>query len=103
SALGLALLSPGTGIVHFARTGSASSLVAGLSLGVLYLVSYRRQKEQQTFAEETGLLASAFWAASTVPKALKSGWKPLPLGWSVMAMYGVGVFGTSVNKKRLAA
>lgn len=47
----------------------------------------------QSYGVEMALLASLVLAGSSVPRAMRSG-KPLPIGLSVMAAFGLYRFGT---------
>ncbi|KAJ6144382.1 hypothetical protein N7470_008277 [Penicillium chermesinum] len=88
SANALGLLTSLGGVIGYARTGSVPSIAAGLSIGVLYLLSAFRARAGQPYAEEIGLLASA------------TGFKPVPTGLSVLATYGVVVFGLAFRGKK---
>ncbi|PTU20567.1 hypothetical protein P175DRAFT_0501187 [Aspergillus ochraceoroseus IBT 24754] len=98
SALTLALLTSLGGIIGYARTGSIPSIAAGVSIGALYLVSFLRLKSGQPYGAEIGLLASLVLGGSSVPRAIRSR-KPVPVGLSVMALYGIWAFGGAVYGK----
>lgn len=87
-------------MIGFARTGSIPSIAAGLSIGVLYLVSAFRGRAGQPYAEEIGLLASAVLGGSSIPRAIKTGFKPVPTGLSVLATYGAVVFAIAFRGKK---
>lgn len=74
--------------------------MAGLSVGALYLLSFSRLRSGETFGEELGLLASAVLGGSSIPRVIKTGGKPVPLGLSVLATYGLVVFGLAFKEKR---
>ncbi|KAJ5678258.1 uncharacterized protein N7477_003891 [Penicillium maclennaniae] len=80
SALALSILTSLGGAIGYARTGSIPSIAAGLS--------------------EIGLLASAVLGGSSIPRVIKTGGKPVPLGLSVLATYGIVVFGLAFKEKR---
>lgn len=88
------------GAIGYARTGSIPSIAAGLSVGALYLLSFARLRSGETYGEELGLLASAVLGGSSIPRVIKTGGKPVPLGLSVLATYGVVVFGLAFREKR---
>ncbi|PKX89582.1 TMEM14 family protein [Aspergillus novofumigatus IBT 16806] len=88
SAAALSLLTSMGGIIGYARTGSIPSIAAGLSVGALYLYSFLRLRDGQPYGEEIGLLASATRG------------KPVPLALSVLATYGLVVFGLAFREKR---
>ncbi|RHZ63396.1 hypothetical protein CDV55_106270 [Aspergillus turcosus] len=100
SAAALSLLTSLGGIIGYARTGSIPSIAAGLSVGALYLYSFLRLRDGQPYGEEIGLLASAVLGGSSVPRVIKTGGKPVPLALSVMATYGLVVFGLAFREKR---
>ncbi|PYH95054.1 hypothetical protein BO71DRAFT_429471, partial [Aspergillus ellipticus CBS 707.79] len=95
SALALSLLTSLGGIIGFARTGSIPSIVAGISVGALYLLSFLRQRSNQPYGIEIGLLASVVLAGSSIPRALKTK-KLVPSVLSFVAVYGLVVFGGAV-------
>lgn len=49
-------------------------------------------RNRQPYGVEMALLASVVLAGSSMPRALRSG-KPLPIGLSVVAAYGLWRFG----------
>lgn len=100
SALTLSLLTSLGGVIGYARTGSIPSIAAGLSVGALYMYSYSRLRNGETLGEELSLLASVVLGGSSVPRAIKTGGKMVPVGLSILATYGVVVFGKEVLGKR---
>lgn len=100
SALTLSLLTSLGGVIGYARTGSIPSIAAGLSVGALYMYSYSRLRNGETLGEELSLLASVVLGGSSVPRAIKTGGKLVPVGLSILATYGVVVFGKEVLGKR---
>ncbi|CAL5867595.1 uncharacterized protein PFLUO_LOCUS1814 [Penicillium psychrofluorescens] len=103
SALALSLLTSLGGAIGYAKTGSLPSIVAGLSVGALYMFGFARLRSGQSYGEELGLLASAVLGGSSIPRAIKTGGKPVPMGLSVLATYGLVVFGLAFNNKRAAS
>jgi len=75
----------------YIRQGSIPSLVAGVGVGVLYCYGGLRIRNGQAYGIETALLASLVLAGSSFPRALKG--KPLPIGLSVLASYGLIYYG----------
>ncbi|KAI5291089.1 hydrolase 76 protein [Ascosphaera aggregata] len=100
SALILSLLVSGGGIAGYARTRSTPSIVAGLSVGVLYALSFYRLYTGQSYGEETGLAASALLAGAAFPRAIKTGGKRVPVGLSILATYGLVVFGAAYQASK---
>ncbi|KGO47471.1 Uncharacterized protein family UPF0136, Transmembrane [Penicillium expansum] len=100
SALVLFLLTSLGGIIGYARTGSLPSIIAGVSVGLVYLLSFLRLRAGQSYGEELGLLASAVLGGSSIPRVIKTGGKPVPLVLSVLATYGLFVFGIAFREKR---
>ncbi|KAH8428096.1 hypothetical protein N8T08_006601 [Aspergillus melleus] len=96
SALILSLLTSLGGIIGFARTGSIPSIAAGVSVGALYLYSFARLRSGQAYGEELGLLASIVLGGSSVPRAIKTR-KAVPVALSLVAAYGLLVFGAAVK------
>ncbi|KAF9247564.1 hypothetical protein DTO013E5_4705 [Penicillium roqueforti] len=100
SALALSLLTSVGGIIGYTRTGSIPSIAAGVSVGLVYLFAFLRLRAGQTYGEELGLLASAVLGGSSIPRVIKTGGKPVPLVLSVLATYGLFVFGVAFREKR---
>lgn len=63
------------------------------------MLSFSRLRAGQSYGEEIGLLASAVLGGSSIPRVIKTGGKPVPLGLSVLATYGVVVFGLAWREK----
>ncbi|KAJ5308898.1 hypothetical protein N7508_004277 [Penicillium antarcticum] len=100
SAITLSLLTSLGGAIGYARTGSIPSIAAGLSVGFVYLLAFLRLRTGQSYGEELGLLASAVLGGSSIPRVIKTGGKPVPLGLSVLATYGLFIFGLAFREKR---
>jgi uncharacterized membrane protein (UPF0136 family) len=64
------------------------------------MLSFARLRAGETYGEELGLLASAVLGGSSIPRVIKTGGKPVPLVLSVLATYGVVVFGLAFKEKR---
>ncbi|KAJ5244238.1 hypothetical protein N7489_004334 [Penicillium chrysogenum] len=73
SALALSLLTSLGGIIGYTRTGSIPSIAAGVSVGLVYLLSFLRLRAGQSYGEELGLLASAVLGGSSIPRVIKTG------------------------------
>jgi uncharacterized membrane protein (UPF0136 family) len=58
-----------------------------------------RIRNKQPYGIELALLASIVLAGSSVPRAIKSG-KPLPIGLSLIAAFGLYNFGVAFNAAR---
>ena len=78
----------------YVRTGSVPSIAAGCTVGALYALGGWRIANRQPYGLELALLASAVLAASSIPRAMRSG-KPLPVGLSVLATIGLIRFGVA--------
>ncbi|CBF74871.1 hypothetical protein AN4020.2 [Aspergillus nidulans FGSC A4] len=98
SALTLSLLTSLGGIIGYSRTGSVPSIIAGLSVGTLYLFSFLRLRSGQTYGEEIGLLASVVLGGASIPRAIRLR-KLVPVVLSFLAIYGIVVFGGAVRRK----
>lgn len=94
----LGALTAGGGTMGYVRTGSVPSIVAGVTVGTLYLIGGYRIQNRQSYGVELALLASIVLAGSSIPRALRSQ-KPLPTGLSVLALYGLYTFGNAYLKK----
>jgi uncharacterized membrane protein (UPF0136 family) len=68
------------------------SVAAGVTIGVLYGLGGMRIQNKQPYGVELGLLASVILAGSSIPRALKTQ-KPLPMGLSALALFGLWNFG----------
>jgi uncharacterized membrane protein (UPF0136 family) len=99
SALLLGLLTASGGITGYIRTSSLPSLIAGCSVGALYLAGgylmRNAHASERNYGQSMALAASVILAGSSVPRAMRSG-KPLPVGLSLLAGYGLVVFGGGV-------
>ncbi|KAJ5929129.1 hypothetical protein N7454_006977 [Penicillium verhagenii] len=89
------------GAIGYARTGSIPSIAAGLTVGAIYAVAFTRLRAGESYGEELGLLASAVLGGSSIPRAIKTGGKAVPVGLSLLATYGVVVFGLATKEKRV--
>jgi uncharacterized membrane protein (UPF0136 family) len=94
-----ALVSLG-GVTGYVRTGSVPSITAGLTVGALYGLGGYRIQNKQPYGVELALAASVLLAGSSLPRAIKTG-KPLPAGLSVLAAYGLWVFGSAWQRGRM--
>ncbi|KAK3078716.1 hypothetical protein LTS18_006808, partial [Coniosporium uncinatum] len=94
----LGALTAGGGITGYARTGSIPSVAAGVTVGTLYALGGYRIQNRQAYGVELALLASVVLAGSSIPRAIKSG-KPLPIGLSVLATYGLFTYGMAFNNR----
>ncbi|EIM91569.1 uncharacterized protein STEHIDRAFT_128410 [Stereum hirsutum FP-91666 SS1] len=94
----LAALTAGGGITGYARTGSVPSIVAGVLVGTLYGVGGFRIQNNQPYGVELALLASLVLAGSSIPRAIRLQ-KPLPIGLSVLALYGLYTYGTVYSSR----
>jgi uncharacterized membrane protein (UPF0136 family) len=88
----LGALTAGGGITGFVRTGSVPSIAAGVTVGALYGLGGLRIRNRAPYGVELALLASVVLAGSSVPRAIRSG-KPLPIGLSLLAAFGLYSFG----------
>lgn len=85
-------------MVGYARTGSIPSVTAGVSVGALYALGGYRIANHQPYGVELALLASIVLAGSSIPRAMRSG-KPLPIGLSLLAAYGLFSFGMAFQNR----
>lgn len=58
-----------------------------------------RVNNRAPYGVELALLASILLAGSSIPRALKSG-KPLPIGLSILATFGLWTFGNAYANRR---
>ncbi|KAL8794305.1 MAG: hypothetical protein Q9195_003131 [Heterodermia aff. obscurata] len=92
----LALLTAGGGLTGYIRTGSVPSVAAGVTVGALYALGGYRIQNRQPYGVELALLASVVLAGSSVPRAVRTA-KPLPIGLSVVAAFGLWRYGSLWN------
>ncbi|GAB7354112.1 hypothetical protein MBLNU459_g4677t1 [Dothideomycetes sp. NU459] len=94
----LAALTAGGGTMGYVRTGSVPSVAAGCTVGALYALGGYRIQNRQPYGVELALLASIVLAGSSIPRAMRSG-KPLPIGLSLLASYGLFTFGSALRSR----
>ncbi|KAB2577737.1 Transmembrane [Lasiodiplodia theobromae] len=94
----LGALTAGGGITGYIRTSSVPSIAAGVTVGTLYGLGGYRISQRQPYGVELALLASIVLAGSSIPRAIKTG-KPLPIGLSLLATYGLLNFGMAFKNK----
>ncbi|TVY88465.1 TMEM14 protein-like protein [Lachnellula willkommii] len=87
-------LTAGGGTFGYVKTGSLPSVIAGVTVGTLYLLGGYRIQNKHSYGVELALLASIVLAGSSIPRALRSQ-KPLPAGLSVLALYGLYTYGSA--------
>lgn len=58
-----------------------------------------RINNRAPYGVELALLASIVLAGSSIPRAIKSG-KPLPIGLSILATFGLWTFGNAYANRR---
>jgi uncharacterized membrane protein (UPF0136 family) len=63
-----------------------------------YILGGLRIRNGQPYGVELGLLASIVLAGSSMPRAIKTG-KPLPIGLSLLAAYGLFAFGSAFSTR----
>lgn len=69
---------------------------------MLYALGGYRIQNRQSYGVELALLASIILAGSSIPRAIKSQ-KPLPIGLSALATFGLYNFGMAfANKSKTA-
>ncbi|KAF2146860.1 uncharacterized protein K452DRAFT_283061 [Aplosporella prunicola CBS 121167] len=88
----LGALTAGGGITGYVRTRSVPSIVAGVTVGTLYGLGGYRLSNREPYGVELALLASVVLAGSSIPRAIRTT-KPLPIGLSLLASYGLFNFG----------
>ncbi|PWY95494.1 hypothetical protein BO94DRAFT_482034 [Aspergillus sclerotioniger CBS 115572] len=97
TSLTLSLLVSLGGIIGYIRTKSLPSIIAGLSIGTLYLLSYLRLRAGQPYGIEIAFVASLVLGGASIPRAIKSR-KTVPSVLSLLAVVGMVVFGSRVGK-----
>jgi len=71
-----------------------------LLIKLQYIIGGLRISNRSTYGTELALLASIILAGSSIPRAIKSG-KPLPIGLSALATFGLWTFGNAfMNRSR---
>jgi len=92
-------LTAGGGTFGFIKTGSIPSIAAGVTVGVLYILGGYRIQNRQSYGVELALLASIVLAGSSIPRAARSQ-KPLPMGLSLLALYGLYTYGNAYRLQK---
>ncbi|KAI9854787.1 MAG: hypothetical protein M1824_006599 [Vezdaea acicularis] len=95
----LGFLNAAGGTVGYVKSGSIPSIVAGCSVGALYALGGYRLQSRASYGVELSLLASIVLAGVSVPNAIRTQ-KPVPIGLSVLSVYGLYVFGTALQNRR---
>jgi len=90
----LGTLTAGGGTFGYVKTGSVPSVAAGVTVGTLYLIGGYRIQNRQPYGTELALLASVILAGSSIPRAFETQ-KALPMGLSVLALFGLYTFGSA--------
>jgi len=90
-------ITAGGGTFGYVKTGSIPSVVAGVTVGTLYLIGGYRIQNKLSYGVDIALLASIILAGSSIPRAIRSQ-KPLPTGLSAMALFGLYTFGSAFRK-----
>ncbi|GJC92059.1 transmembrane protein 14C [Colletotrichum higginsianum IMI 349063] len=93
----LGALTAGGGIAGYARTGSLPSIIAGVSVGLLYGLGGYRIQNRESFGVELSLLASAVLGGSSIPRAIRLR-KPVPILLSVLSVFGLFTFGSEFRR-----
>jgi uncharacterized membrane protein (UPF0136 family) len=68
---------------------------------IQYLLGGYRIRSRSPYGVELALLASVVLAGSSIPRAIKTGGKPLPVMLSLLATYGLWTFGAAFQKGRV--
>ena len=68
---------------------------------IQYMLGGYRINNRAPYGVELALLASIVLAGSSIPRAIKSG-KPLPIGLSILATFGLWTFGNAYSNHRAA-
>ncbi|KAK1981436.1 transmembrane protein 14C [Colletotrichum cereale] len=85
------------GIIGYARTRSVPSIVAGISVGLLYGLGGYRIQNSEPYGVELSLLASAVLGGSSIPRALRLR-KPVPILLSVLSLFGLYTYGNEFRR-----
>ncbi|KAI0966374.1 transmembrane proteins 14C-domain-containing protein [Xylaria arbuscula] len=93
----LGALTAGGGSIGYARTGSVPSIVAGLTVGLLYGLGGYRLQNRQPYGIELALLASVVLGGSSIPRAIRLR-KPVPTVLSLISTFGLLTFGNAFRK-----
>ncbi|KAM0329812.1 hypothetical protein ACHAQA_003976 [Verticillium albo-atrum] len=93
----LGALTAGGGIMGYAKTGSLPSIIAGVTVGLLYGLGAYRIQNRQPYGIELSLLASAILGGSAIPRAIRLR-KPVPILLSVLSIFGLVTFGSAFRR-----
>ncbi|KAJ4416353.1 hypothetical protein N0V82_006790 [Gnomoniopsis sp. IMI 355080] len=84
----------------YVRTKSLPSIIAGWSVGLLYILGGYRQQNGEPYGIELSLLASIILGGSSIPRAIRLK-KTVPMVLSALATFGMLLFGNSVYQRGL--
>ncbi|KAI8965809.1 transmembrane proteins 14C-domain-containing protein [Daldinia sp. FL1419] len=96
-AFALGALTATGGTIGYVKTGSVPSVIAGLTVGILYALGGYRLQSRQSLGIELALLASVVLGGASIPRALRSG-KPVPTVLSFISVFGLLTFGNAFRK-----
>ncbi|CAN8099316.1 unnamed protein product [Discula destructiva] len=88
------------GTVGYLKTRSLPSIIAGWSVGLLYILGGYRQQNGEPYGVELSLLASFVLGGSSIPRAIRLR-KTVPTVLSVLATFGMVLFGHVVYGRYL--
>ncbi|KAJ5174604.1 uncharacterized protein N7482_000481 [Penicillium canariense] len=97
TALALSMLAFIAGVVNFARTGSVSSIAAGLTFCALYLLSFVHLQAGQWHGYEIALLASIVMGIGFLPRIVEVVGRPLPREFCLLGLYGTVIFANAIH------
>ncbi|KAH8890880.1 TMEM14-domain-containing protein [Thozetella sp. PMI_491] len=93
----LGALTASGGIMGYARTGSVPSIVAGVTVGILYALGGYRIQNNESYGVELGLLASVVLGGASIPRAIRLR-KPVPIVLSLISAFGLLTFGDEFRR-----
>ncbi|KAF3358261.1 hypothetical protein VdG1_03038 [Verticillium dahliae VDG1] len=81
----------------YVKTRSVPSIVAGVTVGLLYGLGGYRIQGREPYGVELSLLASAVLGGSAIPRAIRLR-KPVPILLSVLSLFGLFTFGDAFRR-----
>ncbi|KAG5362944.1 TMEM14 protein-like protein [Yarrowia sp. B02] len=80
------------GVMGYLKKNSKPSLFGGLAVSGLYLTAAILLKENADYGIETAIGASTVLLGASIPRIIKAGIKPVPVGLAVLGGLNLGYY-----------